>query len=102
MVAKFADHGHLGGTDDLAVMVSKFVPGVVCSAQPYSRDSAVFDACEAIVDQMETSKQEKIFAQVAIHDPNLETPLPAWYKAPAESRNPTPPTPLSSFTTQIR
>ncbi|KAL9076604.1 MAG: hypothetical protein Q9161_000936 [Pseudevernia consocians] len=66
-------------------MVRNFVPRVVCSDQPYSRDSAVLDACGAIVDQMETSKLDTIFAQEDIHDPNLETPLPAWYKAPAEA-----------------
>ena len=88
---QFADQGHPGDTDDLAVIVRKYSPRVVCSEQLYPLDSAVLEACEAIVDQMEVSKQERIFAQQNIHDPNLETPLPAWYKAPTQgSRYPPP------------
>ena len=69
-------------------MVRKMVPGVVCSPIPHPQDSAVLGACEAIVDQMEASKGVTIFAQQDICDPHLETPLPAWYHAPAEGRPP--------------
>lgn len=57
---------------------------MVCSARPYSGYSEILDACEAILDQMETSEEIRIFAQQDIHEPNLETPLPVWYTAPAE------------------
>lgn len=83
-VAHFADDGHPGSGDDLAVRVAKFVPRVVCSALPYPREAMVLNACGAIVDRMEASKQERIFAQQDIHDPNLEISLPAYYTAPAE------------------
>lgn len=88
---RVADHGYSGSTDDLAVTVTKFVPKVVCSARPYPHDSAVVDACEVIVDQMDTSNQERIFAQRSIHEPNLETPLPAYYTAPAQGSTRPPP-----------
>lgn len=80
--------GYSGSTDDLAVMVRKMVPRVVCSPGQYPQDSAVLEACEAIVGQMEASKGEIIFAQRNICDPHLETPLPAWYTAPAEGSHP--------------
>ena len=70
-------------------MVGKLEPKVVCSARRYNRDSAVLEACEAIMDQMDASKGERIFAQRDICDPNLEIPLPVLYRAPAEgSQNP--------------
>lgn len=76
---------NLRSGDDLAVRVAKFVPRVVCSALPYPREAMVLNACGAIVDRMEASKQERIFAQQDIHDPNLEISLPAYYTAPAEA-----------------
>lgn len=86
-ITDFTDHGHPEGNDDLAVFISKFVPRVACSTQPYPRDPAVLEACEAIVDQMPTSKQQRIFAQEDICDPNLETPLPVYMTAPAKGTN---------------
>ena len=79
-----ADHEHSGGNHDLAVLVKEFVPMVVCSTQPYPRDQAVLEACEALVDQMKFSKRQRVFAQQDIYDPNLETPLPISVYAPAE------------------
>ncbi len=99
MVSNFSDQGHPGDTGDLAVVVRKFHPKVMCSEQPYPRDSTVLEACEAIVDQMEVSKQERIFTQQNIHDPNLETPLPAWYHAPAQGSRYAPPLKVQSTNT---
>ena len=84
-------NGHPGGNDDLVVMVRKSEPKSVCSARRFIRDSAVLEACEAIVDQMEASRGERIFAQRDICDPNLETPLPVLYRAPAEGSQKSPP-----------
>ena len=73
-----------GGNNDLLVSVAKFIPNVVCSPEPFEGDATVLAACEAILDKMATSKQITIFAQRSKYDPGLETPLPAWYIAPAE------------------
>lgn len=83
-------NGYPGRTDDLAVVVRKMVPKVICSPRPYPQDSAVLEACEAIVDKMEASRGQIIFTQQDICDPNLETPLPAGYHAPAEGSQPLP------------
>lgn len=78
------DDGCSEGNNDLAVKVISFVSRVVCSEQRHPYDIAVLGACEDALDHMETSKQERLFTQAAIHDPNLEVSLPAYYIAPAE------------------
>ena len=65
------------------VTVAKFDPRVVCNSEPFPQDPTVFQACQAIVDQMDTSQMDTIFAQKAIYDPHLEVPLPILYTAPA-------------------
>ena len=72
----------IGTTNDLAVRVSKFVPQVVCSPRPYPSDLSVLHACGAIVDSMEASTQDRLFAQHDIHEPGVEESLPASYISP--------------------
>ena len=81
VIVAFANHCHSGSGNDLAVGVGKFDPKVVCSPQPFPRDDSVLKACQAIVDQMETSKDVVIFAQQGVHS-RLETPIPFYYYGP--------------------
>lgn len=72
----------------------------MCTDQPFPYDPVIPEACEAILDYMETSKQARLFTQAAVHEPGVEVSLPAYYAAPAEGI----PTPLSldqRFPTQI-
>ena len=66
-------------------MVSKFDPKVVCSPQPFPgpRGDLVLKSCQAILDQMETSKDVMIFAQQSIHS-ELETAIPFYYFGPPQ------------------
>ncbi|KAM0794089.1 hypothetical protein BDR22DRAFT_895497 [Usnea florida] len=73
---------NLGGGNNFAVRVSKFVPKVVCSPRPYPSDISVRYACGAIVDSMEASTQNRLFAQHDIHEPGVEESLPASYISP--------------------
>lgn len=82
-IIAFANHCYSGSGNDLAVGVLKFDPKVVCSPHPFPRDDSVFKACQAIVDQMETSKEVIIFAQQDVHS-RLETALPFYYYGPPE------------------
>ena len=52
------------------------MPDVICNPQPYPYDPTVLEACQTIVDQMDTSMGHDIFAQEDIYDPDLENPLP--------------------------
>ena len=83
VIVDFAYRCYSGSDDDLAVAVSKFNPQVVCSPQPFPQDDSVLKSCQAILDQMETSKDVLIFAQQGIHS-RLETALPFYYYAPPE------------------
>ena len=84
VIVELADHRYSGSEDDLMVTVSKFTPRVVCSRRPFPRDASVLEACQAIVDKMETSKDTLIFAQKDIYT-RLETPIPFYYLSPSES-----------------
>lgn len=84
MKTGFADHWYLDSGDNLVVSVAKFNPKVVCSPQTYPRDPTILKACQAIVDQMETSHNNDIFAQNNICDPRLETCLPVYYGSPSK------------------
>lgn len=74
-----------GGNGDFGVRIIKFVPSVVCTDQPFPYDPVIPEACEAILDYMETSKQARLFTQAAVHEPGVEVSLPAYYAAPAEA-----------------
>ena len=83
VIVEFADHCHSGSGNDLAVGVAKFDPRVVCSPQSFPQDDLVLKSCDAILNQMETSKDVIIFAQQSIHS-RLETAIPFYYFAPSE------------------
>ena len=83
MLLEFSYHCYAGSGNDLAVGVGKFDPEVVCSPEPFPRDDLVFKACQAILDQMETSKDAIIFAQKEVHSP-LETAIPFYYFGPPQ------------------
>ena len=74
------------------VSVRKFDPrNVVCTPKTFQRDSLVLKACEAILDQMNTSKDVEFFTQQDLHEPDIEVPLPYTYVAPATGSTKSPP-----------
>ena len=84
VICKFTYRCYSGSGNDLAVVVSKFDPKVVCSPHQFpTRGDLVLKACQAILDQMETSKDVMIFAQQSIHS-ELETAIPFYYFGPPE------------------
>ena len=64
------------------VTIMTFSPWpVVCSRVPFPRDATVLNACQAILDNMETSQNDVTFAQDDVHTQG-ETPVPFSYVAP--------------------
>ena len=72
------------------VSVVKFDPRRVVCTKPFEGDVMVLKACDAIVDQMKTSKDVALFAQHNLHDPGIEVWLPYIYVAPTSGSTDSP------------
>ena len=72
------------------ISVVKFDPRRVECTKPFEGDVMVLKACQAIVDQMKTSKDVEFFAQQSLHDHGIEVPLPYILVAPTSGSTDSP------------
>ena len=79
-------HDSSGNGGHLSISIVRSESRAVCYPGPYPPEPTVYESCQAIVDQMNASERDTLFAQQGIHSP-VEIPLPILWAAPAQSKS---------------